>query len=135
MVQGSSSKFKAFIEYLDKLKYEINRALYSQACRLLAMAIRTVFKLNRYRRELETCPQAKTSKSGHAIFLSFSATRPSDEYDSQRRVENTRVHFWTFSPVWVNGLNLTCASENFHFSCYICDYFETTLYVKSRNFQ
>ena len=26
-------------------------------------------------------------------------------------------------------------SENFHFSCNICDYFETTLYVKSRNFQ
>ena len=26
---------------------------------------------NRYRRRLETCPQAKTSKSGHAIFHSF----------------------------------------------------------------
>ena len=28
--------------------------------------------INRYRRGLETCPQAKTSKSGHAIFFSFS---------------------------------------------------------------
>ena len=27
--------------------------------------------LNRYRRGLETCPQAKTSKNGHAIFFSF----------------------------------------------------------------
>ena len=38
--------------------------------------------VNRYRRGLETCPQAKTSKSGHAIFFSFFPTRPSDEYDS-----------------------------------------------------
>ena len=38
-------------------------------------------RLNRYRPGLETCPQAKTSKSGHAIFLFFLA-RPSDEYDS-----------------------------------------------------
>ena len=29
------------------------------------------FNLNRYRRGLETCPQAKTSKSGHTIFFSF----------------------------------------------------------------
>ena len=35
-----------------------------------------------YRRGLETCPQAKTSKSGHAIFFSFFPPRPSDEYDS-----------------------------------------------------
>ena len=28
-------------------------------------------KFNRYRRGLETCPQAETSKSGHAIFFSF----------------------------------------------------------------
>ena len=38
------------------------------------------------------------------LFLFFPA-RPSDEYESycmtQRRVENTRVHFWTFSPVSV----------------------------------
>ena len=49
---------------------------------------------NRYRRGLETCPQAKASKSGHAFFFSFSDA-------SERRVENTRVHFWTFSPVSV----------------------------------
>ena len=38
------------------------------------------FYTYRYRRGLETCPQSKTSKSGHAIF--FFPTRPSDEYDS-----------------------------------------------------
>ena len=38
--------------------------------------------LNRYRRGLETCPQAKTSKSGNALFFFFFPTRPSDEYDS-----------------------------------------------------
>ena len=27
-----------------------------------------LYQFNRYRRGLETCPQAKTSKSGHAIF-------------------------------------------------------------------
>ena len=27
--------------------------------------------INRYRRGLETCPQAKTSKGGHAIFFYF----------------------------------------------------------------
>ena len=51
--------------------------------------------LNRYRRGLETSPQAKTSKSGHSIFFYFSDA-------SERRVwlsEITRVHFWTFSPV------------------------------------
>ena len=60
--------------------------------------------INRYRRGLETCPQAKTSNSGHAIFYSFfrrvRATRM-----NQRRVENTRVHFWTFSPVSVKRKN------------------------------
>ena len=54
--------------------------------------------LNRYRRGLETCPQAKTSKSGHAIFFFFSEA---SERRVRHRVENTRVHFWTFSPVSV----------------------------------
>ena len=36
------------------------------------------------------------------LFSSLFPTRPSDEYDSQLRVENTRVHFLTFSPVSVN---------------------------------
>ena len=56
---------------------------------------------NRYRRGLETCPQAKTSKSGHAIFFSF-FRRVRATSMTQHRVENTRVHFWTFSPVSVN---------------------------------
>ena len=42
--------------------------------------------LNRYKRGLETCPQAKTSKSGHAILFSFFSTRLSDEYDSVPRL-------------------------------------------------
>ena len=41
----------------------------------------TLLRLNRYRRGLETCPQAKTSKSAHAIFFSFFLTLPSHEYD------------------------------------------------------
>ena len=42
------------------------------------------FKLtfNRYRRGLETCPQANLAKSGRKYFLLFFPTRPSDEYDS-----------------------------------------------------
>ena len=56
--------------------------------------------LNRYRRGLETCPQAKTSKSGRAIFFSF-FRRVRATSMTQCRVENTRVHFWTFSPVSV----------------------------------
>ena len=48
--------------------------------------------LNRYRRGLETCLQAKTSKSEHTIFFSFfRRIRPTSM--TQRRVENTRVHF------------------------------------------
>ena len=56
------------------------------------------FVFNRYRRRLETCPQAKTSKSGHAIFFSFFRRFRATSM-TQRRVENTRVHFWTFTPV------------------------------------
>ena len=59
-----------------------------------------LFGVNRYRRELETCPQTKTSKSGHAIFFSF-FRRVRATSMTHRRVENTRVHFWTFSPVSV----------------------------------
>ena len=58
-------------------------------------------RLNRYRQGLETCPQAKTSKSGHAIFFSF-FRRVRATSMTQRGVENTHVHFWTFSPVSVN---------------------------------
>ena len=56
---------------------------------------------NRYRRGLETCQQAKTSKSRHAISFSF-FRRVQVTSMTQRGVENTRVHFWTFSPVSVN---------------------------------
>ena len=57
--------------------------------------------VNRYRRRLETCPQAKTSKSWHANFFSFSDASERRVWLSTavHRVENTRVHFWTFSPV------------------------------------
>ena len=57
---------------------------------------------NRYRRGLETCPQAKTSKSGREYFLLF-FRRVRATSMTQRRVENTRVHFWTFSPVSVKS--------------------------------
>ena len=57
------------------------------------------YVFNRYRRGRETCPQAKTSKSGHAIFRRVRATSM-----TQRRVENTRVHFWTFLPVSVKSV-------------------------------
>ena len=53
--------------------------------------------VNRYRRELETCPQAKTSKSGRYSLLFFRRVRATSM--TQRRVDNNRVHFWTFSPI------------------------------------
>ena len=56
--------------------------------------------INRYRRWLETCRHAKTSKSGRVIFFSF-FRRVRATSMTQRRVENTRVHFWTFLPVSV----------------------------------
>ena len=56
-----------------------------------------VIVLNRYRRGLENCPQAKTSKSGGAIFFSFFRSFRATNM-TQRRVENSRVHFWTFLP-------------------------------------
>ena len=46
---------------------------------------------------VETCLQAKTSKSGHAISFSFFSTRPSDKYDVYG-AESTRE---SFSPVSV----------------------------------
>ena len=48
---------------------------------------------NRYRRGLETCPQEKNVHKWTRYFLLFFFDA------SERRVENTRVHFWTFSPV------------------------------------
>ena len=62
------------------------------------------FKDNRYRRGLETWPQAKTSKSGHCIlFYFFRRVRATSM--TQHQVENTRVHFWTFLLVSDKDLN------------------------------
>ena len=59
---------------------------------LISQTLYNTFFINRYRRGLETCPQAKTSKSGHAIlFSSFRRVRATSM--TQHRVENTRVHF------------------------------------------
>ena len=59
--------------------------------------------INRYRRGLKTCRQAKTSKSGQAIFFSFFPTRPSDEYDSAPSRKYSRPlldsKIWTFSKI------------------------------------
>ena len=63
-----------------------------------------VSTFGRFRPGLETCVQAKTSKSGHAMFFSF-FRRIRATSMTQHRVENTRVHFWTFSPVLVNPKN------------------------------
>ena len=63
--------------------------------------------VSRYRRGLETCPQAKASKSGREYFSSFCFRRVRATSMTQRRVENTRVHFGTFSPVSVK-----CSLEN-----------------------
>ena len=63
-------------------------------------------KINRYRRGLETCPQAKTSKSGQAFFFSF-FRRVRATSMTQCPVENTRVHFWTFSPISVHKTRLS----------------------------
>ena len=52
-------------------------------------------EINRYRRGLKTCPHSKMSKSGHAIFFTF-FRRVRATSMTQCRVENTRVHFWTF---------------------------------------
>ena len=41
-------------------------------------------------------------------FILFFPTRPSM---TQRRVENTRVHFWTFSPLSVKFSNLNSILE------------------------
>ena len=49
--------------------------------------------------------RSKVNAAPPRYYLLFFPTRPSDEYESfcmiQRRVKNTRVHFWTFSPVSV----------------------------------
>ena len=79
-------------------------------------------QVNRYRRGLETCPQANTSKSGHVFFFSF-YRRVRRTSRTQRRVENTRVHFWTFPPVSVNRQK----SSDFLYSSGYLKYWEIRL--------
>ena len=54
--------------------------------------------VNRYRRRLETCPKANLAESGREFFLLFFRRAPATSM-IQRRVENTRDHFWTILPV------------------------------------
>ena len=61
-------------------------------------------EIKRYRRGLETCPQANLAKSGRAIFFFF-FRRVRATSMTQRGVENFRVHFWTFSPVSIKLKN------------------------------
>ena len=58
-------------------------------------------RLNRYREDSKLVPTRKRPKVDASIFLLF-FRRVRATNMSQRRVENTRVHFWTFSPVSVN---------------------------------
>ena len=58
-------------------------------------------KLKQYRRGLETCSPANLAKSGREYFLLF-FRRVRATSMTQRRVEKTRVHLLTFSPVSVN---------------------------------
>ena len=83
--------------------------------------------INRYRRGLETCPQAKTFKSGHAFFFSFFGRFRATSM-TQRRVENNRVHFWTYSPVSVKSY-----FKNFARRCHESYFFFRSLlsYVQS----
>ena len=56
---------------------------------------------NRYKRGLEACPQANLHQSGRDYFLRFFFRRVRATSMTQRRVENTRVHFGANSPVSV----------------------------------
>ena len=75
---------------------------------------------NQYRRGPETCPQAKTSKNERAIFFSFFVRRVRATSMTQRRVENTRVHFWTFSPVSVKAYEAIFLSAHVFQNNYSC---------------
>ena len=63
-----------------------------------------VERLNRYRRGLETCPQANLVQNVvHTLFTSYQKkfNNPKDEYDSAPGRKYT-AHFCSFSPVSVN---------------------------------
>ena len=64
-------------ELLKYHNYE-DRKLY------VVIALSPSLNHNRYKRGLETCPQANLRQSGREYFFSFLffPTRPSDEYDS-----------------------------------------------------
>ena len=70
---------------------------------LVKFTLPIILSINRYRRGLETCPQAKTFKIGREYFLLFFRCVQATSM-TQRRVENTRVHFWTFSSVSVKRI-------------------------------
>ena len=97
------------INFFHRFKFEIFITDFRSYTRLKNIFHKTKIKsnvffcLNRYRRGPETCPQAKKSKRGHAIFFSF-FRRVRATSLTQRRVENTRVQFSTFSPVSVKNL-------------------------------
>ena len=86
--------------------------------------------LNRYRTGFETCPQANTSKSGHAIF-SFFFRRVRATIMTQRRVKNTRVHFWTFSRVSVKIRGKKIGNSLLSTSDYIKKNFKTSVFSQS----
>ena len=67
---------------------------------LFEMIYIIILYFNRYRRGLETCPQANLVQSVQAIFFFFFPPRPSDEYDSAPSRNHT-AHFGAFSPVSV----------------------------------
>ena len=93
---SSKSKLKFFIKWKTEFSFNLN-PIYFFLNHLTS-------KLNRFTRGLETCPQAKTSKSGHAIFFAF-FRRVRATSMTQRRVVKTRVHFWTCSPVSVKEVH------------------------------
>ena len=91
------------------------------------------FSLNRYRRRLETCQQAKTSKSGHAIFFYF-FRRVRATSMTQRRVESTCVHLWTFSPVSVKieiSIYLRCIVHQGDYWV-LCELYRRLIYLRCR---
>ena len=103
--------------------------------------VKSIKTLNRYRRELETSQQAKTSKSGHAFFITF-FRRVRATFMTQRRVENTRVHFCTFSPVSVKlFLNIQLIRRSAATGCDRstfktgCDFLIFSTLITSRDFR
>ena len=74
-----------------------------------------IFLLNRHRRELESFESKHIYRRKRpkvdTLFSTLFFRRVRVTSMTQRRVENTRVHFWTFSPTSINSLFLY--SQNF----------------------